>query len=261
MNDINNVLSVLDTINKENTVFLYVPSLKREVKFKSITTGQQKLILKAAVDNPIFQTRFVIAAFNIITENCTEKEILKQLTTIDSLSIMLQYRINSYGSEYSLQQDGVDYKINLTTFKEQVQKINIPELTTFTLDSFIIKVGAPTLFEQYQLEKEIREKRTEDTTINESLGEAFMGEVSKFIKEISVVIDNKPQNINYSSLSFNKKYAVLEKLPASIVKGIITYLENVAEVQRQVTRFEGIDENGNTKALDITIDASMFSIS
>jgi hypothetical protein len=261
MNDINSVFSVLDAINKENTISLYVPSLKREVKFKSITTGQQKLILKAAVDNPIFQSRFVAAAYSIITENCTEKEILNQLTTIDSLSILLQYRINGYGTEYSTELDGVEYKINLATFKERVLQINIPESTVFTLDSFIIKVGAPTLFEQYQLERELREKRTEDTTINESLGEAFMGEVSKFIKEISIVIDGKPQDINYKNLTFGKKYQVLEKLPASVVRGIITYLEDVAEQQRKVTRFEGIDKDGTVRAVDITIDASMFSIS
>ena len=123
MSDINNVLSILDAINKENTVSLYVPSLKREVKFKSISTGQQKLLLKAAVDNPIFQTRFIIAIHNIITENCTEKDILSNFTTIDSLCVLLQYRIENYGSNYTFEQDNIDYNIDLSSFKERVKEL------------------------------------------------------------------------------------------------------------------------------------------
>jgi len=260
MSDINNVLSILDAINKENTVSLYVPSLKREVKFKSISTGQQKLLLKAAVDNPIFQTRFIIAIHNIITENCTEKDILSTFTTIDSLCVLLQYRIENYGSGYTFEQDNIDYSIDLSSFKERVKEITVPASEIFTFNNITIRVGPPTLNEQYSLEKQIREKRTEDTTINESLGEAFIGEISKFIKEINITVDNKTQDIGYKDLSFTKKYLVLEKLPAAVVKGIIAYLENVAAIQRKITRVEGTDSNGNIRELDITIDASLFSI-
>lgn len=261
MNDVNNILTILDAINKENTLSFYVPGIKRGVKFKNITTGQQKMLLKAAVDNPVFQTRFIIAAYNIITENCLEKELLNQITTVDSLSILLQYRIESYGSTYVVEQDGIEYKIDLSSFKDRVKEIILPETTTYSFNNIDIKVGPPTLNEQYQLEKQIREKRTEDSTINESIGEAFMGEVSKFVKEIFINVDGKLQDINYSQLTFYKKYQILEKLPATTVKGIITYLENVAEIQRKITRYQGTDINGNTREIDITIDVNMFSIS
>ena len=260
MNDINNVLSVLDAINKENTFSFYVPSLKRDVKFKSITTGQQKTLLKAAVDNPIFQTRFILAAYSIINENCVERDILSSITTVDSLSILLQYRIKVYGPIYNFELDGVDYKIDLTPFTDKVRTIVVPEHQTFTVDSFTVKVGAPTLFEQFLLEKQIREKNTQDSTLNESIGEAFIGEVSKFIKEISININGNEQDIKYKDMSFSKRYVVLEKLPATVVRGLVGYLESVAEVQRSVTRFTGIDPEGNARELDITVDASLFAI-
>jgi len=37
-------------------------------------------------------------------------------------------------------------------------------------------------------------------------------------------------------------------------------LENVAAIQRKITRVDGVDSNGNIRELDITIDASLFSI-
>src|SRR4051812_27819585 len=105
MNDINNIMSVLDTINKENTLSFYVPSVKRSVSFKGITTGQQKSLLETAVDNPVFQTRFVIATYNLIIENCLEKDIITQLTVIDRAAILVQYRSAVYGSEFIADQD------------------------------------------------------------------------------------------------------------------------------------------------------------
>ena len=49
MQNVNDILKMLDTINADKAVETYVPSLKRVVKFKSINTGQQKNLIKAAM--------------------------------------------------------------------------------------------------------------------------------------------------------------------------------------------------------------------
>ena len=149
MSDYNNILSVLDTISKDNTLAFYVPSLKRDVMFKGITTGQQKALLKAAVDNPVFQTRFIMAAYGIIVENCTEKDILPALTSLDSMAILLQYRVNIYGPEYIVEQEGKKYTLNLTESINRLKEIEIPAAQTFTDGQVAITVGAPSFVDQY----------------------------------------------------------------------------------------------------------------
>ena len=261
---LNNVLSVLDTINKENTFSFFVPSLQREVKFKGITTGQQKSLLKASVDNPVFQTRFVMATYGIITENCSEKEVVTVLTTIDSLAILIQYRVAIYGKEYVHEPDKVSYKVDLSTISEKLSSVNIPGPAKFTEDKFTVVVGPPTLVEQYQLEKQIRSNNNADATLNDTIGEAFIGEVSKFIKEICVTVDGKEQLLNYKDLSFVQKHLVLEKLPTTVVRNIVGYMESVAAEQTKVTRFTGVFGEGDAaikKELDITVDSSLFAIS
>ena len=263
MSDFNNILSVLDTISKENTVSFYVPSLKREVLFKGINTGQQKALLKAAIDNPVFQTRFILAAYAIINENCTEKDILAQLTAIDSMSILLQYRVNIYGSEYKTEQEGKTYTLNLSDSISRIREIEIPGPQTFVDGPVTITVGVPTFTEQFLLEKQVREKtlnEQDNTTLNETIGEAFIGEISKFIKQIQVIVNDQQQDLNYKDLTFPKKYAVLEKLPTKAVKQIISYLESVANIQRKFTRVNGIDEANNVKEIEFTIDSSLFAL-
>ena len=263
MSDYNNILSVLDTISKDNTLAFYVPSLKRDVMFKGITTGQQKALLTAAVDNPVFQTRFIMAAYGIIVENCTEKDILPALTSLDSMAILLQYRVNIYGPEYIVEQEGKKYTLNLTESINRLKEIEIPAAQTFTDGQVAITVGAPSFVDQYLLEKQVREKTLNEqstVTVNDTIGEAFIGEISKFIKQIEVTINGQVQDLNYKGLAFPKKYAVLEKLPTKAVKQVLKYLEVVAEIQRKATRIPGVDESNTVQDIDFTVDYSLFAL-
>ena len=253
MSDFNNILSVLDTISKENTLSFYVPSLKRDVLFRGITTGQQKALLKAAIDNPVFQTRFIMAAYAIIIENCVEKEIITNLTALDSMSILLQYRVNIYGPDYAVTQDDKKYTLNLSESITRLKEIEVPAAETFTEGQITITVGMP-LF----TEKTLNDQAT--VTINETIGEAFIGETSKFIKRIEVNVNGQTQDLNYQDLPFPKKYAVLEKLPTKSVKQILKYLEVVSEIQRKVTRIPGVDEAGIIQDIDFTVDSSLFAL-
>lgn len=264
MSDFNNIISVLDSINKGNTISLYVPSLKREVLFKGITTGQQKTLLKSAIDNPVFQTRFIMATHDIIVENCTEKEILSQLTFIDSLAILIQYRVGIYGPEYIVEQENKKYKIDLSLCVTNLKNIILPSEQSFTEGAIVITVGVPSFADQYLLEKQVREKTMGEqstVTINDTIGEAFIGEVSKFIKSIAVTVNGLSQDLEYKSLSFPKKYMVLEKLPTTVVKQILKYLETVATIQHDLLHTNGVDTTDSTiKEIDFVIDSSLFAL-
>lgn len=266
MSNFNDIISVLDTINKENVVSVYVPSLKRDVKFKGFTTGQQKLFLKAAVDNPVFQTRFIIACYTLLQENCLEKDALAAFTALDGVAILIQLRVNVYGKDFQVEDNSEAYKVDLTQIVEKIKILDIPAHKTINEGAFNIAVGAPSLYEQYTLEKQVRGKSLESEqaptqNINDTIGEAFIGEISKYIKEIELNVNGEVTNINYGSLPFAKKHQVLEKLPTSVVKGVITYIETITTLQKELLTVTGVKTvDSSTKDVEITLNAALFAI-
>lgn len=268
-NNFNDILSVLDTINKEVSVLVYVPSLKREVKFKNISTGQQKNILKAAVDNPVFQTRFVIAYYNLVQENCLEKDVVPLLTTIDSAAIALQLRVATSGANYILTQNNRKFAVNLQDVIIKIKNTSFDlAVDSVTETPFTVQVGLPLFIEQYNLEKQLREKTVNDqqvlnTQLTDTLGDAFVGEVSKFIKNINIFYNNQEQQIDFTTLPFAKRHALLEKLPSTVVKGVMKYMEKYVTLQKDLLTVAGIDTETNevNDDLTITVDSALFVVS
>ena len=267
-NNFNDILLVLDTINKEVTVPVYIPSLNREVKFKSISTGQQKSLLKAAVDNPVFQTRFTIAFYNLVQENCIEKDILPLLTTIDSAAIAVQLRVSTAGSDYVISQNGRKFKVDLSTVVDHFKVVKTINPDTVTEVPFTVQVGAPLFVEQYNLEKQLREKIVNDQQImsaqlTETIGDAFIGEVSKFIKGIVVFYNNQEQQVDYSTLPYTKKHALLEKMPSTVIKSVLKYMEKYVTTQKDILTISGIDTESSVTNNDLVlvIDSSLFIVS
>jgi len=263
----NNIISVLDTINKNATVPVYIPSLKREVKFKNLNTGQQKNLLKAAVDNPVFQTRFTIALYNIIVENCTEKDILISLTTIDSAAIAVQLKIAASGATYTLNQNDKKYKIDLQSVVDKFKASSTLDPETISDTPFTVQVGMPLFVEQYNLEKQLREKDLNDqqvvnTQLTETIGDAFIGEVSKFIKEISVFHDNTDESLGYKSLPFTKRHTILEKIPTTVIKNVLNYMEKYVSIQKDILTVTGtdIDTEETVSDLLLSIDTTLFVV-
>ena len=68
MSNINDILSTLNQLSEKNSFKVYIPSLKREVAFKPLTSGQQKLFYLCVSDN-LFNSKFITSAFEIFYEN------------------------------------------------------------------------------------------------------------------------------------------------------------------------------------------------
>jgi hypothetical protein len=268
MTNVDNIVSILDSIGQASSLSFYVPSLQKEAMFKPITTGQQKNLLKAAIDNPVFQTRFIIATYNILAENCIDKEVLAKLNILDWAAIMIQYRVNIYGPVHTVSSAGKQYNVNLQECVERFKTVTCPSDILIAQGDISLMVGVPSLLDQYTLEKQLRERFMDDTelatkgaNISDALGDAFVGEMSKYLKSVTLTVKGADTDINYKSLTFAKKHLVLEKLPAVLVKEMVSFVSQVTSLQRNALHVVGTNLlEFTTTEVDISIDATLFPV-
>jgi hypothetical protein len=85
------MLNELEKISKTFTVDVWIPSLKKNIKFKQIDAKQQKDILSSAMDTSVYNTSFVKTFYEIIKYNILpESNInLDEFTLVDKISIGL----------------------------------------------------------------------------------------------------------------------------------------------------------------------------
>jgi hypothetical protein len=267
MSSVKNITSILEAFENENALNFYVPTLKREVKFKTFNIGQQKKILKATIDNPVFQTRFIIAMYEVLNENCCEDLKKLNLSVIDYNSILLQYRKNVYGDTITINSDDIEYKANIN---ESIEKINA--IQTFSEQEIVegsisITLKTPTLKEQYQIEKELRDGKSNDeqiingaSNIGTTLGDAFIGELSKYVKEITLTRGEERIQAGYGSLTFTDKLKLIEQLPSSLVKKSLPAIGEMTSKLTEALQVVGVSTENNSKIVSITIDSSLFPV-
>jgi len=75
MTNLNDIITQINTLSERNSFDIYIPSLKRNVKFKPLTSKQQKSLYSCVTDNIVYSTRFIIVTYNIIKENCYEQDV------------------------------------------------------------------------------------------------------------------------------------------------------------------------------------------
>ena len=84
-----------------------------------------------------------------------------------------------------------------------------------------ITVSAPTLKDEYKFDKYIygnlNKKENEFEEFKGIIGAAFLGETSKYIKEISI----NNSSTNFSKLHIPQKIQFVERLPAVLVQKIV----------------------------------------
>jgi hypothetical protein len=114
-NNVQDVLQLLKELDLTSSFEVYIPSLKKNVKFKQLNTEQFKRLLKTVVDSPIYNSEFIITANNIIKENCLEKDIsTTNFNILDKLLIFIKMRIESVSP---------DFTFNLS--KEEIAEYNL----------------------------------------------------------------------------------------------------------------------------------------
>ena len=142
--NLSDILKQLDTISVENSIEVYVPSIKTNLKFKPLNLRQQKELLKTTIDDSLIKLALNNVLTEIILENATDASNLVNLYTFDRTAIALSLRAT--GLSESIDIDGK--KINLLEKIEENKTINVDISLfnkTITAGNLTIKLCIPTL--------------------------------------------------------------------------------------------------------------------
>ena len=233
---------------------MYIPSLKRDVKFKPITTKQQQSFYTCLVDNIIYNTRFIITTYNVIKESCTEPDIIDSLTIIDRLVILLALRKNTLGSNIIVHKDDVDWAVSFDSSLEYAKTLQIPESKTCITKNIQVDIHVPLIVDQYGMEKELREKEPVDKNVdyNNAVEQAILNEACKLIKEIYVIEGSDPISLNYNALTYTDRLTLIENLPAEILLELQNYAKTINIITSDLLTID--TDNNDTVTIDIAVD-------
>jgi hypothetical protein len=271
---INDILKIVNRASESFAFEIFIPSLQRNVMFRQITTGQQKRLLKAIIDNPAYQTEFIFAFKQIIAENCIETIAIDNLTIFDKLIIAITLRSMSIGNDLELvfsvpatKNEEVQKVVRVINLKDLVDKA-LAEIkvssTTITDDKGIFEVfcDLPTIADEYRLESEMRKNVNieikNESELRDTVGDVFAGMLVKYIKEIKIKDGDKLISVDLKPLPFKDRLAIMSRLPTKVSNQIVNYINSISKEFEKVTLFKETI-NGTVVEQRMKIDSSFFT--
>lgn len=268
----NTLIEFFNELDTANGYDVYVPSLCKDVKFKQLTTEQLKSLLKTAVGSPIYNTDFTLAFNKIIRENCLEQDINTGLLNVyDKLFILFKTKIECLSPDYTFY--FTDNEINEYNLNDSSSTISLLEhfnnfkQKNITINNKIIESNGvvvecvlPTLDVEDKFEKELHSNITHDdistNELQEIIGETFINELSKFIN--SITVNGTKYDLN--SETFTNRVKIVEKIPVSIVNGVIKYIEEYKNITKDLLMYSFKTDSGILFEKEISLDATLFNI-
>lgn len=266
--NVQNVLSLLKELDTSTGFDIYIPSLKKNLKFKQLNTQQLKRLLKTVIDSPVHNTEFTLTFNSIIKENCLEEINTDNLTSYDKLFIFVKTRIESVSSEYTFTftEDEInefnlsikELTINLNErYKETVNTLPVFETENIVFENVQILASLPTLKTENKLEKELYKNINFEINTPEqlrtTLGNTFINELTKYINTLTI----NEEIINFETLDFKTRIKIVEQLPTFLINKVLKYIEKYKKQTSLLTSFLVPD---TLLEKEIPVDTTFFNI-
>lgn len=230
----NNVAIFLKKVSdiKAEIVQAYLPSRQAVLKIKPLNLKQQKEIISSVADGVAGMISFTRILNNIIIET-TGDDTLK---VYDRAPLTVALRVNALGDNYTSDDKTINLGRVLAAYKEYNQSFS--DTTTVTHNGINVEVSVPTLKEENTTIKKLEEeiKRNGDKNNTKNLGSIYIYEIIKYIK--SIKLDDI--EVDYSALKIKEKIDIIESLPLSLNKKIISFIENIRKEEREILTVDDV---------------------
>jgi hypothetical protein len=246
--NVNDILKQLDTISASASVSVYIPSLKKAIRFKNLNLKQQKDLLKSSIDDTLTKLSFTTKFYNIIQENAIDIIDTNKLYTFDRSAIAIALRANGLSSIYN------NIDLNNIITQNQIVDVNVESLnSSITIQDMIINLEAPNLGvdRDINLATISKLKNIPEKDVKTLIGELFVHEIVKFIKSIVFRTEAGEQIVILNELKVDDKIAVTEQLPSMATNKILDFIKTYRAFESKFTTIQNIN---------VEVDSSFFSV-
>lgn len=245
-------LKQLETLNQQASIDIFIPSLQRTIKFKNLTLKQQKALLKSSIDESLTKLSFSINFYQIVKENVAEAVNIDNLYAFDRIAIAVALRANGLDKTYTEK----DKQYNLDDLLNSLPSIPVPQDTLqelIEIEGMQVHVSAPSLKTDKDLSSYALNKISGLTAsdIKTIISELFIYEVLKFVKSITLKINNEDNIIDLNTLKNDEKVSLVEKLPSQATNKILDFIKKYRQLENNLTKLDDIN---------IEVDGSFFTI-
>lgn len=218
-------------------------SMSKSQECKPLSFKQQKDIISTIAETPTHGALKFQKVINDIVINNTENN---DLLVIDKLPIIVKLRIDAMGNiaKYG------DSEFSLETLLPTLSSMSFT--TTQTIKGVVnVDLEVPTLIQENKIIQTAIDgtKKDTDGDIGKSIGHIYTYEIMKYIKRIYF----DQQEIVFSQIPIKDRYKIIENLPLSVNKEIISFIQKIKKVESDAMT---IMLDGEKKYIDI--DVSFF---
>jgi len=220
-------LSILDNLSKNSfAIDAWIPSLQKTIKIKELTTKQQSVIIENFFDFIENKSTFSKTLFDIISENCLEdSSVIENLTIFDRacLAFFIRKQLSNKLKIEFQEIPKIEKEIEIDNILEKFKSYTHPKPETIkhSLESVAIEIelDVPKMKQDPFFDNFVyrNAENSEDfQKFKTVLGNAFLAEIAKFIKEIKI----NGNLFGYNNLYVDDKISVIEKLPAVLINDV-----------------------------------------
>jgi hypothetical protein len=231
-------LTKLDKLN-ENTIDVFVPSLKKKVSTKPLNLKQQKDLISSVLDGLKGTLDFSRTLNKIIIQNSG----INDLKIYDKIPFIVTMRKNALGNKTST----ADIDKVIENFKKVPFKLKDEALVKF--DNLKLTLKVPTLREENSiLTKCEQDISTEQDQLKDGVGKLYIYELLKYIQSVQVDDDI----LDLSDVKISERVKLVEKLPLSVYTKVSSFIEDINKYNSDLLT---VDEE------EISIDVEFFDTS
>ena len=230
-----NILNKLKELNKKKSVNIFLPSLGKKVKFLPFTLKQQKDILSNMPQDASGLITFNNLFNNIIIQNSEDAVKLEEINIFDRMSIVFSYRISSIGNNV----DSEEGNVNLNEVIKNITNYDFSKIfkeVEISLKDISAILSIPNLKYDADINNQISKKLNKNSTTQTIISELYTSEVLKFIKSVTI----EDVKVNLTTFNYFDRLEVVENLPGNFIKKIMKYIQDVKNVETDVTTVNGV---------------------
>lgn len=232
MANVNEILTLIEETKQDSRYDVYIPSKGETFKLLPLNANDQKNLVKALVDSPIYSNETNVKFGQMISTILPEELTINELTTFDRIFIAIAVRIENIQDDYkfNLKDDEdapFEKTISLSKHMEKVGKVKHPDATDVEVGDCKSTLSVPSIaqdleFEMYLAQAASQIKNNDEKGLRGMISTFYMINILRYIETLTI----KETEIPFRTLPLGEKIQIGQSLLSKFTREVVSVIDS-----------------------------------